>query len=69
MTETAIIALYAIKYGVEAAAELQQVFTKDNPTQDDWGRVWAKSSKDPDTLIKEAAARLGVPVPPGSVSK
>lgn len=59
MNNTAVIALYAIHYGIEAAKQLVPLFQKDSPTIDDWNAVFALSSKSPDDYIAEARARLG----------
>jgi hypothetical protein len=41
MSETLIIAELCLKYGPSLARAFQEIFTKENPTKEDWDKVWA----------------------------
>lgn len=69
MNSTAIIALYAIRFGIPAAKELASLFAKPEPTDADWNKVWSLSDKSYDDYLNEAAARLDtVGITPGEPS-
>lgn len=43
MPQALLIAELCLKYGPALARSFQEIFTKQNPTQEDWDKVWATS--------------------------
>lgn len=68
MNSTAIIALYAIRFGIPAAKELALLFAKPEPTAEDWNKVWTLSDKSFEDYVGDAAARLASAAQSASVN-
>lgn len=55
MNQTAIIvAQLLLQHGPAMAKAFQELFTKPNPTQEDWNRVWSLAEESLDKIMNEA---------------
>jgi len=55
---TALIIEFAIKFGIPAARELVKLLTVENPTIEQWEKVFAPAEKSYDDYIAAAKAKL-----------
>lgn len=63
MSNAEIIAMALVKYGPTLARELVNLFQVENPSIDDWNKLFALADKSYDDYVKPVETSSGTPVP------